>query len=124
MALDLERAAEQSVARGVGFAALAIALTVVGLSGFPIIALRTGAALILLLWAILRIKAARAPQSAYRKTEVWLMLEPRPAWPPELAQRLIGKARQSTLERYARFALTAGLGLGLASLLFDLVGLV
>jgi hypothetical protein len=123
MALDLEQAAELSVARGVGFAALAIVLTVVGLAAYPGIALRTGALLTCLLWAILRIKALRAPRSPYRSTEVWLMIEPRPAWPPELAQRLVARARQSTLERYARLALAAGLGLGLASLLLDLASL-
>lgn len=124
MALDLEQAAEQSVARGVGFAALAIALTTVGLAGFPLTALRASALLTLLLWAILRLKALRAPSSPYRNTEVWLLLEPRPTWSPELAQRLVGQVRQRALERYARLALAAGAGLWLASLMLDLIGLI
>ena len=37
---DVEQAAEQSVARGVGFGALAIALVVAGLAGYPLLALQ------------------------------------------------------------------------------------
>jgi hypothetical protein len=123
MTLDVERAAEQSVARGVGFAALGIALTIAGLAGDPAMALHTGAALTLMLWAILRLKAVRAPRAPYRRTEVWLLLEPRPARSPEIAQRLIGDALKATLERYARFVLLAAVGLWLASLALPLFGL-
>ena len=113
---DVERAAEQSVARGVGFGALAIALVVAGLAGYPQLALRSGAVLALLMWAILRLKALRAPRRPYKRTEVWLLLDPRPAWPAEVAQRLIGEALRRTLDRYARFVLVAAIGLWLASL--------
>ena len=92
----------ESVARGVGFGALAIGLVVAGLAGYPLLALRTGAALTLLMWAILRLKALRAPRHPYKRTEVWLLLDPRPDWPAEMAQRLIGGALQRTLERFAR----------------------
>jgi hypothetical protein len=114
---DVERAAEQSVARGVGFGALAIALVVAGLGGYPQLALRSGAVLALLMWAILRLKALRAPRRPYKRTEVWLLLDPRPAWPEEVAQRLIGEALRRTLDRYARFVLVAAIGLWLASLM-------
>jgi hypothetical protein len=120
---ELDRAVETSVARGVGFGALAIALVVAGLSGYPQLALRSGAVLALLMWAILRLKALHAPRRPYKRTEVWLMLDPRPAWPAETAQRLIGEALRRTLERYARFALAAAVGLWLASLALPLLGL-
>ncbi len=123
MTLDLERAAEQSVARGVGFAALGIAMTVAGLAGDPVLSLRTGAALTLLLWAILRLKALRAPRAPYKRTEVWLLLEPRPTWSADVAQRLIGRALKATLERYARFVLLVSLGLWLAGLMLPSLGL-
>jgi hypothetical protein len=112
---DLERAAEHSVARGVGFGALATVLVVAGLAGYPQLALKSGAALALLIWAVLRLKALRAPRRPYKRTEVWLMLEPRPVWPADMAQRLIGTTLKRTLERYARFALVAAVGLWLAS---------
>jgi hypothetical protein len=112
----IERAAEHSVARGVGFGALAIALTVAGLAGYPPLALKFGAGLCLLMWAVLRLKALRAPQRPYKRTEAWLMLEPRPNLPPEVAQRLVGAALRAALERHARYALVAAVVLWLASL--------
>jgi hypothetical protein len=119
---EIERAAEQSVARGVGFGALAIALVVAGLAGYPTLALKSGAALGLLMWAVLRLKALRAPMRPYKRTEVWLILEPRPDWPADTAQRLIGAALKRTFERYARYVLTVTLALWLASLLLAAVG--
>ena len=113
---DVEQAAVQSVARGVGFGALAIGLVVVGLAGYPLLALRSGAALTLLMWAILRLKALRAPRRPYKRTEVWLLLEPRPDWPAEIAQRLIGGTLQRTLERFARPVLAVALASWCASL--------
>lgn len=108
--------------RGVGFAALAVALVVAGLAGYPVLALKSGAGLSLLLWAVLRLKAARATSRPYKRTEVWLMLEPRPDWPAEVAQRLIGTTLKSTFERYARYALAAAFALWLASLVLPLAG--
>jgi len=119
---DLERAAEHSVARGVGFGALATALVVAGLAGYPQLALKSGAALALLIWAVLRLKALRAPRRPYKRTEVWLMLEPRPVWTADVAQRLIGRTLQRTFERYARYALAASVGLWLVSLLLAAFG--
>jgi hypothetical protein len=120
---EVERAAEQSVARGVGFGALAVALVVAGLAGYPQLALRSGAALALLMWAVLRLKALRARRHPYKRTEVWLLLEPRPSWPAEVAQRLIGEALQRTLERYARLVLVAAIGLWAASVVLPWLGL-
>jgi hypothetical protein len=120
---EVERAAEQSVARGVGFGALAVALVVAGLAGYPQLALRSGAALALLMWAVLRLKALRARRHPYKRTEAWLLLEPRPNWPAEVAQRLIGEALQRTLERYARLVLVAAIGLWAASVVLPWLGL-
>ena len=120
---EVERTAELSVARAVGFAALAVALVVAGLAGYPQLALRSGACLALLIWAVLRLKALRAPRHPYKRTEVWLLLEPRPDWPAELAQRVIGEALKRVLERYARYVLAAAVGLWLASLAVPFLGL-
>ena len=120
---EVERAAERSVARGVGFGALAVALVVAGLADYPQLALRSGAALALIMWAVLRLKALRARRHPYRRTEVWLLLEPRPSWPAEVAQRLIGEALQRTLERYARLVLVAAIGLWAASVVLPWLGL-
>lgn len=120
---DVEAAAQTSVARATGFAALAVAITLAGLAAYPLLALRTGAALCLLAWAVLRLKALRAPSRPYRRTEAWLLLEPRPSWPPTVAQRLVGAALERAFRRYARLALAAAIAFWLASLLGRLAGL-
>ena len=73
--------------------------------------------------AILRLKALRAPQRPYKRTEVWLLLEPRPDWPAEVAQQLIGGALQRTPERFARPILIVALALWGASLALTALGL-
>jgi hypothetical protein len=98
---EIENAAELSVGRGVGFAGLGIAVAVAGLSFDVLMALRTAASLTLLVAAILALKASRAESTSYRRTEVWLLLDPRPALSPDQAQRLVGSALRATLERYA-----------------------
>lgn len=112
----IERAAEHSVARGVAFGALAIALVVAGLSSYPAVALKAGAALTLLMWAVLRLKALQAPRRPFRRTEVWLMLERPPDWPDCQMQQLIGRALQRTFDRYARYSLLTAFGFWAASL--------
>lgn len=120
---DLEAAAETSVARATGFAALGVLVTMAGLAAYPLLALRTGAALCLLAWAVLRLKAQQAPRRPYRRTEAWLLMEPRPSWPPAIAQRLVGAALERAFLRYARLALLAALGLWAASLILHRAGL-
>ncbi|MDX6752210.1 hypothetical protein SH611_20585 [Geminicoccaceae bacterium 1502E] len=110
----IQQAAERSVARATAFACLAIAVLAAGLSAEPGLALRTAAAAALLLWAGLRLSALRAPSRPYRRTEVWMMLEPRPLMPPEVLQRLIGEAIRQACDRYAGFALTGAFLLWLA----------
>jgi hypothetical protein len=112
---DIERAADHSVGRGVGFAALAVAVTMVGLIPYPALALQTGATLATLIWAVLRLKALRAPGRPYRRTEVWLMLEPRPRLAEPVLQRLIGGALQAALDRYAKATLLAATAMLLGS---------
>ena len=120
---SIEQAAERSVARGTGFAALAIGVTMSGLAFMPVLSLKTGAATALLTWAALTLKAVRARRRPYRRTEVWLMLEPRPTLSHEQAQRLIGEALERAYHRYAALALAAAVGLWLASLAVAAAGL-
>jgi hypothetical protein len=58
--LSIEGAAERSVARGTGFAALAVGVAMSGLSFMPVLSLKTGAVIALLTWAVLTLKAVRA----------------------------------------------------------------
>jgi len=113
----LEEAAWVSVARGCGFAALAIVTFMFGMSGNMPAALQAGGILTLITSLILLIKGWKAPNLPYKRTEVWMMLEPESRPNAALAQMLIGE----TLKRiYLTFALHAALlaaGLLLLSLL-------
>ncbi len=111
-------AAETSVGRAAGFAALAIGCVVLALSSYSLLALRTGAVLSLLAAAIFYQRALAAPERPYRRTEIWLILDRPRNLPEELAQRLIGETLRSTLERYARWYAVAAAGFWLVSLIW------
>jgi hypothetical protein len=116
------RLADLSVKRGVGFALLAIVMVMAGLAAFPALAFRTGAALMLLTWAALKIKALQAPHRPYKRTELWMMLEPRPALSPPRAQEIVGGALRAAFERHASYALLAAIALWACGLALSLLG--
>ena len=78
-----------SIARGSGFALLAIVCLMLAFSYDGGMALRVGGFAMLLASAVLMLKAHNAPARPYRRTEVWMMLEEpqRPAG--DTAQNLI-----------------------------------
>ena len=118
---EIEGFARVSVARGSGFAVLAIICFVVGLSGMPGMALKSGGIFCLIAAFVLIAKAERAPHRFYKRTEVWLMLDERARPPEAVAQRLIGMALQGVCRQFALyFANAAAVALGL-SILFDLL---
>lgn len=89
----LRRAAFMSVGRAVGFSGFAIFTLMTGLSFEPLLALRSGGVLILLLLAGLLLKAHRAPRADFRRTEAWLLLD----------------RSERPDERYAAFVVTTAL---------------
>lgn len=113
---QLERLADLAVARGVGFAALAILMVVLGLMGDLRLALRSGAAMFALSAAVLMLKARLAPTRPYRRTELWLMLEAPPEAPGPVLQRMFGQAMRAAFERWTRRAALAAVAFWLASL--------
>jgi hypothetical protein len=110
----LNELATISVARGVGFAGLAIVCTMVGFSSYLPAFLKAGGLGFLLVAAVLIVKAQAAPRTAYRRTELWLLLADHERPPAERAQQLISRARQRALYRF---------GLGAAILSALLLGL-
>jgi hypothetical protein len=98
----VQLSAQISIARGCGFGLLAIFCTMVGLSGTPALALKTGGLLCLLASFILALKAQQSRTRSYKRTEVWLMLSEEQRPPAPVAQRVIGTALQ---DGYRRFAL-------------------
>jgi hypothetical protein len=119
---QIDTAAEISVGRAVGFGALAIATVVLGLIFEPVIAFKTGAALTLLMAAVLRLKAERALSKPYRSTEVWLILDKRLGLPDDHAQRIVSAALRSVYDRYAGASTAVAVGLWLLGLALQMIG--
>jgi type IV secretory pathway VirB3-like protein len=71
----LRALAFQTIGRGVGFAGFGIACTMAALSFEPLLAVRSGGVLSLLLVAVLLMKARAALTADPRDTEMWLYLE-------------------------------------------------
>jgi hypothetical protein len=72
---SLRRVAFISIGRGVAFAGLGIFVVMVGLSFDPVLALRSGGVLLLILLAGLLLKAQQVAHTDYRSTEAWLLLD-------------------------------------------------
>ncbi|MDP3408601.1 hypothetical protein [Bosea sp. (in: a-proteobacteria)] len=96
-----------SVSRGCGFAGLAIACFMVGLAGYPDVAMESGAILMMATAAILAVKADLSVARPYQRTELWILLSPEERPRAEFAQQLIGRCLS---EVYRRFALYFWLG--------------
>lgn len=104
MLRTIEELALFSVARGCGFAAIGIFTMMIGLIGEPRLALQSGGVLTLIACLVLVMRALHARRQPYKRTEVWLMLQPTERPRQETAQQIIGNALR---EAYLRFALHA-----------------
>jgi hypothetical protein len=102
----LQQVAFVSVGRAVGFSGFAIFTVMVGLSFEPILALRSGGVLILILLAALLLKAQRTPFADYRRTEAWLLLDRGDRPDERLAGRVLSAALREAYLWFARW--TAG----------------
>lgn len=112
----VEEAAEVSIGRGVGFAVLAIIVTMAGFSFDPVAALKIGAVGFTLIAAILLYKAERALERDPRATEIWIML-PKDRRPPhEVAQKIIGNAARDAHHRFGYWCASGSLALWAADL--------
>ena len=117
----LQQMAWLSIARACGFAALAIGTLMFGLSGNVLMSFRTGGILTLITSLILLVRGLQAPTRPYKRTEVWMMLEPEDRPQAALAQTVIGETLKQTYLTFAlHSALIAG-GMLLLSLLLALV---
>jgi multisubunit Na+/H+ antiporter MnhB subunit len=96
-----------SVSRGCGFAGLAIICFMIGLAGYPDVAMQTGAVLMMGTAAFLVVKADVSVRRPYKRTELWVLLPPSERPRAEFAQQLIGGTLR---EIYRRFAVYFGVG--------------
>jgi hypothetical protein len=102
----LRQMAFLSVGRAVGFGGLGIATLMAGLSFDPVLALKCGGTLLLLLLAVLLLKA-QLPASNFRATETWLLLDKQDRPDERYAGLLVSNVLRDTYLWFARW--TAGL---------------
>lgn len=112
-----------SVARGCGFAALGIFTFMIGLMGDPRLAFQTGGILTLVTCLVLLGRALRAPHRPYKRTEVWLMLDPDDRPRGDTAQQLIGVALRDVYLRFAFHAACLSAALLIAAVFVGVVPL-
>jgi hypothetical protein len=103
------KAARLSVARGCGFALLGALTATIGLIHDPHQALLAAGAMLLIMCAILVLKAERAYGTPYRSTEAWMMIAAEVELAPEQRQLAVAMARRDALIRFARPMLYASL---------------
>lgn len=107
----IETLANVSVARGCGFAMIAIATTMIGLSFDRRQCLLTGALLSLFTALILVVKAKRANRVPYDATELWLLLGRGERPSANIAQPLIARALRAAYYRFALYFAHGSAGL-------------
>ncbi len=93
----IRRLADLSIARGCGFASLAVACVMVSLAGNPARVFEAGGFGALLLSLALILKARNARTDNFKRTEVWIMLEKNERPPEALAADWITRARKAAL---------------------------
>jgi hypothetical protein len=120
---QIRELAQVSVGRGCLFGLLAIATFMMGMIGWPDLALRAGAILFLMTAAILMLKALQAPGRSYRRTEVWILLGKRHDLPEMRAQAIFGEVLRETYLKFARMTMTASVSLWLVEFSLRVTGL-
>lgn len=106
----IERLAELSILRGVGFAGLGIATVMLGLSFDVGICFQSGAVLAMIVAVILAFRAWEAPTRSIKQTEIYVMVEGDFGLPADRVQKLVGALLRRLYGRYAR--LVAGIAIG------------
>lgn len=104
----LDELALLSVSRACGFAGLGIFCFMIGLAGYPVVALNSGAVLMMLSAAVLVIKAEISPTRPYKRTELWIILEPDERPSDRFAQQVIGSALRVVYMRFALYFARGG----------------
>ena len=112
----IERAAQISILRALGFTGLGIGCVMLGLSYDPVLCFKTGAGLVMLTAVVLAWKGLEAPRRNIKHTELWIMLDGKIGLPKEHAQRLVGGLLRRLYYFYAEVALGVASVLWLLSL--------
>ncbi len=101
----IRRLADLSIRRGCGFVLLGTACIMVGFAHDFAASIKAAAVVVGMAGIVMLGKGMNAQRRPYRDTELWLLLEPRPAPSDPVVQRKIG---QVLTERYYWHARIAG----------------
>jgi hypothetical protein len=118
----IRRIAFETTLRGCAFAFLAIFCIMVGLSFWPGRAFRAGGILMLLMTAILLIKAWGALHKPYRSTETWLYLPKDQRLPEAYAQWAFSTVLHETYLMFAYWTSAISVVMWVLTLGFSIVG--
>ena len=99
----LHEVAFVSVGRAVGFAGLGILTVMISLSFDPVLALKSGGILLLILLAVLLLRTRRPVLRNFRDTEAWLLLDKADRPDEHYAARLLARALQDAYVWFARW---------------------
>lgn len=99
----IEACARISVARGCGFALLAIFCVMIGLMGSPVFALKIAGVFFLFIAIVLMLRSDLARRMDHRNTELWLMLETAERPPVAVAQRIVGAVLSRTFAEFGLY---------------------
>lgn len=111
----IEYLADQIVRRGCGFALLAIATVMLGLSYDLVLCLKSGAILEALHGSVLAIFAYNAPRRNHRSTELWVLLNKGADLPANYPPEQLLEVLRKTYTRYAELAAVVALGLSVGA---------
>ena len=100
----IEHLADLTVKRGCGFALLAIATVMLGLSYDLVLCFKSGAILEALHGAVLGILAYKAPGWNHRATELWALLNKGADLPPGYPPEQLLEVLRKTYTRYAEYS--------------------
>lgn len=111
----IEYLADLTVKRGCGFALLAIATVMMGLSYDLVLCLKSGAILEALHGSVLGVFAYNAPRRNHRSTELWILLNKGADLPANYPPEQLLEVLRKTYIRYAELAAMAALGMSVAA---------
>jgi len=117
---DVRDAAFTSVGRAVAYAGFAILTLMLSLSFDPVMALKSGGVLQLLLFACLMLKAHRTDARNYRHTETWSLLDRTKRPDERFAGRVVVNALREACHCFARWTAGAALATWAAAMLLAL----
>jgi hypothetical protein len=119
----MRRIAYETVLRACGFGSLAIFCIMVGMSFMPRLAFQAGGFLTTMMALILIFKAYEARTKNYRRTEMWLYLEPSERPPAAYAQWASATVLRETYLTFALWTSMIAIALWVMALVFGLAGM-